>query len=180
MWKQPPFSFKPSLPNMQVICWRFKTLESEDHNLTLFIKYCSVSEHALTCLMNAWLSKPLARILFQHVFQKAILYGSSFKVGAQTQGPSFRSVCLTSFDIAICKLVQAESRFSFLVSEQHCWLILSLWSYKILDLSMNSLHSWRPTHILHSEEKWSHLWAVISCTYKIIFWTSNQGHMFFC
>lgn len=50
-------------------------------------------------------------------------------------------LCLTSFDIAICKLVQAESRFSFLVSEQHCWLILSLWSYKILDLSMNSLHS---------------------------------------
>jgi hypothetical protein len=91
--------------------------------------------------MNAWLGKPLASILFQHVFHKASLYGCSFKVGAQNQGPSFRSVCLTSFDIAICKLVQAESTFSFLVSEQHSWLILSLWSYKILDLSMNSLHS---------------------------------------
>lgn len=110
-------------------------------HLILYIKCSSVLEHALKCVLNAWLGKLLARILFQHVFQKASLYRCSFKFGAQTHGPSFRSVCLTFFDIAICKLVQAESTFSFLKWEQHCWLILSLWSYKILNLSMNSLHS---------------------------------------
>lgn len=67
------------------------------------------------------------------------------KTDAQTQGLSYGSMYLTFFDNAFVNEYSTKLDVLFLATEQRCWLISSLWSYKILDLFMNSCHSTSPT-----------------------------------